>query len=209
MKLSSGRRDLRSLIPARVTKVRRIEIRSSRIKVVSRDREIYLSSSRVILTSAGIRRELHVRVGPGGRKIPERAADLAVGRHEIRLGVLRGVAARRGFDGRSEKTGRQSASAMGRRGRRRRLSRVSAGDPPRRECTDDNAQHGNKLFAEPQKSGTLFPSLFLPPSNSNSVGAGSFPYLAVSTRRLGLSYSCDMYNFTHYVRLSYGTIKVD
>lgn len=111
---------------------------------------IYVILARIILTT-GLRRELYVRVGSDGRQIPERAPDLTVGRHEVRLGVVRGIVARRGVDGRSEKTAWQSARAMGRHGGRRRFSRVPAGDPPRRECTDDNAQHGNKPFTESQK----------------------------------------------------------
>lgn len=54
---------------------------------------------------AGLRREFHGSVGPGGRQVPERASDITMGRHEIRLGVLRGVAARRAVDSRHEKTG--------------------------------------------------------------------------------------------------------
>lgn len=105
--------------------------------------------------TAGLRREFHGWMGPGGRQVPEWASGFTVGRHEIRLGVLRGVAAGRAVDSRHEKTGRWSTCSMGRRGARRRLSRMHAGNPPRRERADDNVKHGNAPFAVAEKRGGI------------------------------------------------------
>lgn len=100
----------------------------------------------------GLRREFHIRVGPGRRQIPERASGFAVGRHEVRLGVLRISIARHAVDRRLKKTGRRPACPMGRRGGRRCLPRVPAGYSLWRKRTYDHAEHGNKPFAERQRT---------------------------------------------------------
>lgn len=107
--------------------------------------------------TAGLCREFHGWVGPGGRQVPERASGITVGRHEIRLGVLRGIAARRVVDSRHEKTGSRSARPMGRRSAGRCLSRMHAGNPARRKRANDNVEHGNTPFAVAEKrDGTPF-----------------------------------------------------
>lgn len=47
---------------------------------------------RSLVFTVGLRRELYVRLGLGGRPFPQRAPYFAMGRHEIRLGVMRRIA---------------------------------------------------------------------------------------------------------------------
>jgi len=94
----------------------------------------------------GLRRKLYVQLGPGRRSIPQRASDFTMGRHEIRLGIMRCAATWCDVDSWLEKTWWRSARSMGRRGARRRLSGMSAGDPPRRERPDHHAQYSNGSF---------------------------------------------------------------
>lgn len=117
-------------------------------------------------------------MGPSGRQVPERASGITVGRHEVRLGVLRGVAARRAIDSRNEKTGRWSARPMGRRGARRRLSRMHAGNPPQRECADDNVEHGNRPFAVVEKRDGTLRNIPIPVT----ARPGSLAAITVATR---------------------------
>jgi len=98
--------------------------------------------------TTGLCREFHGWVGPSGSQVPEWASGITVGRYEIRLGVMRGFTPGRVVDSQYEKTEWRSARSMGRRGAWRRLSRMHVGNPPWRECADDNVEYGNIPFAK-------------------------------------------------------------
>lgn len=51
---------------------------------------------------------------------------------------------------------------MGRRGARRGLSRMHAGDPTWRECADDNVEHGNTPFAVVEKRDEILRDIPIP-----------------------------------------------